>query len=172
MTYVPSCEAGPRDREGRRPRVLARHVPVTRSRGSTPAITATHVVAVPPPCLAPPEPWDGALSLCPHRRGDWARGMGLPVALRAAKRRSGRWSRRTQTAGCVAEDGGFGFGWGRAACARGAPTARPALPILVSFHLPLHWGAGGGARPDSRRRKQRTEAHKAAPGPVTSEGQS
>lgn len=56
MTYVPSCEAGPRDREGRCPRVLAKHVPVTRSRGSTPAITATHMVAVPPPCLAPPEP--------------------------------------------------------------------------------------------------------------------
>lgn len=43
-----------------------------------PAITATHMVATPPPYLAPPEPWDGALSPAPHRRGDWARGLGPP----------------------------------------------------------------------------------------------
>lgn len=34
----------------------------------------------------------------------------------------------------------------------------------------VHLGAGSGAGPDSWRRKQRAEAHEAAPGPAISEG--
>lgn len=124
-SFMPSCKTCPMGPDGQASQVLAGHVPVTRSRGSMPAITATRVGATPPPSLAPPEPWDGALSPRPHRPGAWARGMGPPFTLRAAKRRSGRLNRRMQTAGCVEEDGGSAFGRGRAARAQGAPTTRP-----------------------------------------------
>lgn len=124
-SFMPSCKTCPMGPDGQASQVLAGHVPVTRSRGSMPAITATRVGATPPPSLAPPEPWDGALSPRPHRPGAWARGMGPPFTLRAAKRRSGRLNRQMQTAGCVEEDGGSAFGRGRAARAQGAPTARP-----------------------------------------------
>lgn len=81
------CPMGP---DGQASQVLAGHVPVTRSRGSMPAITATRVGATPPPSLAPPEPWDGALSPRPHRPGAWARGMGPPFTLRAGGKETQR----------------------------------------------------------------------------------
>lgn len=123
--FMPSCKTCPMGPDGQASQVLAGHVPVTRSRGSMPAITATRVGATPPPSLAPPEPWDGALSPRPHRPGAWARRVGPPFTLRAAKRRSGGLNRRMQTAGRVEEDSGSAFGRGRAARAQGAPTARP-----------------------------------------------
>lgn len=88
--FMPSCKTCPMGPDGQASQVLAGHVPVTRSRGSMPAITATRVGATPPPSLAPPEPWDGALSPRPHRPGAWARGMGPPFTLRAGGKETQR----------------------------------------------------------------------------------
>lgn len=145
-SFMPSCKTCPMGPDGQASQVLAGHVPVTRSRGSMPAITATRVGATPPPSLAPPEPWDGALSPRPHRPGAWARGVGPPFTLRAGGKETQRQIEQADADGGLRGGGRWLCVWaGEGGSCSGSPDRTSTWGRAVG-PVPTHGGENSAQR--------------------------